>query len=127
MSLGRTRFVIQALYFVLIARSLGQSTIKLIGVVALVGIVYPFGTGAATRWPECVAGCQPRSVLGQGTATGGFELHTLRRSPALSHFALRVRFHFGWWCSWLGPTFGLSIIQLCGQAFQTFEGCSGLP
>src|SRR6266436_7209570 len=46
MSLGQGfRLVIQALYFVLIARSLGAANYgAFIGVVALVGIVYPFAT-----------------------------------------------------------------------------------
>src|SRR5712692_2150755 len=46
MALGQgLRLVIQALYFVLIARSLGAVNYgAFIGVVALVGIVYPFAT-----------------------------------------------------------------------------------
>ncbi len=50
MALGQgLRLVIQALYFVLIARSLGAVNYgAFIGVVALVGIVYPFATSVCT-------------------------------------------------------------------------------
>ena len=128
MSLGQgLRLVIQALYFVLIARSLGAVNYgAFIGVVALVGIVYPFATvGSGNLLVKNVS--RDASLFG---LYWGRALATTAVSSSilfgvvltLSHFALPNSIPFRLVVLVAGSDlFGLSIIQLCGQAFQTFE------
>src|SRR6476620_11267842 len=71
MTLGQgLRLIIQALYFVEIARSLGAANYgAFIGVVALVGIVYPFGTlGSGNLLVKNVARDASRFALSWGRA-----------------------------------------------------------
>jgi O-antigen/teichoic acid export membrane protein len=128
MSLGQgLRLVIQALYFVLIARSLGAVNYgAFIGVVALVGIVYPFGTvGSGNLLVKNVS--RDASLFGlywgRALATTAVSSSILFGVVlALSHFALPGSIPFRLVVLVAGSDlFGLSIIQLCGQAFQTFE------
>jgi O-antigen/teichoic acid export membrane protein len=128
MALGQgLRLVIQALYFVLIARSLGAVNYgAFIGVVALVGIVYPFATlGSGNLLIKNVS--RDPSLFGE---YWGRALTTTAVSSSvlfsvvllLSHFALPNSIPFRLVLLVAGSDlFGLSIIQLCGQAFQTFE------
>ena len=128
MSLGQgLRLVIQALYFVLIARSLGAVNYgAFIGVVALVGIVYPFATvGSGNLLVKNVS--RDASLFGlywgRALATTAISSSVLFAVVlTLSHFALPSSIPFRLVVLVAGSDlFGLSIIQLCGQAFQTFE------
>ena len=128
MALGQGfRLVIQALYFVVIARSLGAANYgAFIGVVALVGIVYPFGTlGSGNLLVKNVSRDASRFALYWGralvtTAVASSALFSV--VLALSHFALPGSIPFQLVLLVAGSDlFGLSIIQLCGQAFQAFE------
>jgi len=128
MALGQGfRLVIQALYFVAIARSLGAANYgAFIGVVALVGIVYPFGTlGSGNLLVKNVARDTSRFALYWGralvtTAVASSALFSV--VLALSHFALPGSIPFRLVLLVAGSDlFGLSIIQLCSQAFQAFE------
>jgi O-antigen/teichoic acid export membrane protein len=128
MALGQgLRLVIQALYFVLIARSLGAVNYgAFIGVVALVGIVYPFATLGSgnlliknvSRDASLFPVCWGRALT--TTAVSSSILFSI--VLPLSHFALPSSIPFRLVLLVAGSDlFGLSIIQLCGQAFQTFE------
>jgi O-antigen/teichoic acid export membrane protein len=128
MALGQgLRLVIQALYFVLIARSLGAVNYgAFIGVVALVGIVYPFATlGSGNLLIKNVS--RDASLFGlywgRALATTVVSSSILFSAVLLlSHFALPGSIPFRLVLLVAGSDlFGLSIIQLCGQAFQTFE------
>src|SRR5216683_2102374 len=128
MSLGQGfRLVIQALYFVLIARSLGAVNYgAFIGVVALVGIVYPFATlGSGNLLIKNVARDTTLFGLywGRALATTAVASSILFSAVLLlSHFALPGSIPLRLVLLVAGSDlFGLSIIQLCGQAFQTFE------
>jgi O-antigen/teichoic acid export membrane protein len=128
MTLGQgLRLVIQALYFVLIARSLGAVNYgAFVGVVALVGIVYPFATlGSGNLLVKNVSRDANLFGLywGRALATTAVSSSILFSAVLfLSHFALPGSIPFRLVILVAGSDlFGLSIIQLCGQAFQTFE------
>jgi O-antigen/teichoic acid export membrane protein len=128
MTLGQgLRLVIQALYFVLIARSLGAVNYgAFVGVVALVGIVYPFATlGSGNLLVKNVSRDAKLFGLywGRALATTAVSSSILFSAVLLlSHFALPGSIPFRLVILVAGSDlFGLSIIQLCGQAFQTFE------
>jgi O-antigen/teichoic acid export membrane protein len=128
MTLGQgLRLVIQALYFVLIARSLGAVNYgAFVGVVALVGIVYPFATlGSGNLLVKNVSRDANLFGLywGRALATTAVSSSVLFSAVLfLSHFALPGSIPFRLVILVAGSDlFGLSIIQLCGQAFQTFE------
>ncbi len=128
MTLGQgLRLVIQALYFVLIARSLGAVNYgAFVGVVALVGIVYPFATLGSgnllvknvSRDANLFGWCWGRALAITAVSSSVLFSAVL----FLSHFALPGSIPFRLVILVAGSDlFGLSIIQLCGQAFQTFE------
>src|SRR6266851_2188775 len=128
MSLGQGfRLVIQALYFVLIARSLGAANYgAFIGVVALVGIVYPFATlGSGNLLVKNVA--RDASLFarywGRALVTTAVASSVLFAAVlVLSHFALPSSIPFRLVLLVAGSDlFGLSITQVCSQAFQAFE------
>ena len=128
MTLGQgLRLVIQALYFVLIARSLGAVNYgAFIGVVALANIVYPFASlGGGNILIKNVS--RDASLFGlywgRALATTAISGSILFSAVLLlSHFALPASIPFRLVVLVAGSDlFGLSIIQLCGQAFQTFE------
>jgi O-antigen/teichoic acid export membrane protein len=121
------RLVIQAAYFIEIARSLGASNYgAFIGVVALVGIAYPFGAlGGGNLLVKNVA--RDRSLF--AAYWGRSLVVTAACSSALLVVVL--------WVSRLvlpasipmrlvllvagADLVGLNIIGICGQAFQAFE------
>ena len=128
MTLGQgLRLVIQALYFVLIARSLGAVNYgAFIGVVALANIVYPFASlGGGNILIKNVS--RDASLFGlywgRALATTAISGSILFSAVLLlSHFALPASIPFRLVVLVAGSDlFGLSVIQLCGQAFQTFE------
>jgi O-antigen/teichoic acid export membrane protein len=112
---------------VVIARSLGAANYgAFIGVVALVGILYPFATlGGGNLLVKNVARDASlfslywgRALVTMAVASSVFFVAVL----VLSHFALPDSIPFRLVLLVAGSDlFGLSIIQLCGQAFQTFE------
>jgi O-antigen/teichoic acid export membrane protein len=121
------RLVIQALYFVEIARSLGAANYgAFIGVVALVGIAYPFGAlGSGNLLVKNVA--RDRTLyptyLGRAlaitTVTSSILLVVVL---LLSHFALPAAIPLPLVLLVAGADlFGLNIITVCSQAFQAFE------
>jgi len=128
MTIGQgARLVVQALYFTVIARSLGVSNYgAFVGVVALVGIFYPFGSaGRGNLLVRNVA--RDRSTLPHmwgaalsvATVFGGFLIALLM---ILYHFALpasipgRLVLLVA-----LSDIVGLNIILISGQAFQAFD------
>jgi O-antigen/teichoic acid export membrane protein len=128
MSLGQgLRLVIQALYFVLIARSLGAGNYgAFIGVVALVNIVYPFaplGSGGLLIKNVARDAGLFRLSWGRALAITAVASSVLFTAVLLvSHFVLPDSIPFRLVLLVAGSDlFGLSIIQLCGQAFQAFE------
>lgn len=121
------RLIIQALYFVEIARSLGVRNYgAFIGVVALVGIVYPFGSlGSGNLLVKNVA--RDRSLFpsywGRAlaiTATFGFVLIAVVLE--ISRVALPAEISV-WLVAMVAVSdiLGLNIITQAGQAFQAFE------
>jgi O-antigen/teichoic acid export membrane protein len=121
------RLAIQALYFVEIARSLGARNYgAFIGVVALVGIVYPFGAlGSGNLLVKNVSRDKSLFPLYWGralatTAICGSLL--LLVVLALSHFALPAEIPLLLVALVAASDLlGLNIITVCGQAFQAFE------
>jgi O-antigen/teichoic acid export membrane protein len=121
------RLVIQAAYFTVIARSLGASNYgAFIGVAALVGIVFPFGTlGSGNLLVKNVA----RDKTLFATCWGQALLITLACTSllfaavaGLSHFLLPHTIPFRLVLLVSGADlFGLSVIALCGNAFQALE------
>ncbi len=121
------RLVIQALYFVEIARSLGVRNYgAFVGVVALVGIVYPFGSLGSgnllvknvARDPSLFSVCWGRALA--ITLTFGIFLTSL--VVILSRFALPAEI------PWtlvamvaISDVIGLNLITQASQAFQAFE------
>lgn len=121
------RLVIQALYFVEIARSLGATNYgAFIGVVALVGIVFPFGSlGSGNLLIKNVA--RDESLF---PAYWGRALATTVVTSSILLFVVLLASRVA-----LPPTipltlvllvagadlFGLNVITICGQAFQAFE------
>jgi O-antigen/teichoic acid export membrane protein len=128
MSIGQgLRLAIQAAYFIVIARSLGVSNYgAFVGVIALVGILSPFGSlGSGPLMIKEVS--RDRRVFG---SVWGMALITLAVSSSVligvvlvvSHFALpsviplRLVFVVA-----VSDILGLNIILLACQAFQAFE------
>jgi O-antigen/teichoic acid export membrane protein len=121
------KLVIQALYFTVIARSLGATRYgAFVGVVGLVGILFPFGTlGSGYLLIKNVARDphQFRQNWGSALSTTVLASSILFGVVVLlSHFILPatipVRLVMFVAASDL---FGLSIIGLCGQAFLAFD------
>lgn len=121
------RLVIQALYFIEIARSLGVRNYgAFVGVVALVAIVYPFGAlGSGNLLVKNVS--RDKSLFptywGRAivtTAVCGSILLLL--VLAASHFALPPQIPL-LLIALVGASdlFGLNIITISGQSFQSFE------
>ena len=128
MTLGQAfRLVIQALYFIEIARSLGVRNYgAFIGVVALVGIVYPFGSlGSGNLLVKNVA--RRRSLFadywGRALAvTAAFGTVLIVVVLAISRFALPPEIPVLLVAMVaVSDILGLNIITQAGQAFQAFE------
>ena len=121
------RLVIQALYFVEIARSLGVRNYgAFISVVALVGIVYPFGSlGGGNLLVKNVARDSSLFSLYWGRAlvlTSTFGLVLLGAVLLLSRFALPREIPLLLVAMIaVSDIVGLNLITQCGQAFQAFE------
>jgi O-antigen/teichoic acid export membrane protein len=121
------RLIIQAFYFVEIARSLGAANYgAFVGVVALVGITYPFGAlGSGNLLVKNVArdrGLFP-TYWGRALAvTAASSSILLVAVLILSHFALPAAIPLRLVLLVAGADlFGLNVITVCGQAFQAFE------
>ncbi len=121
------RLVIQALYFIEIARSLGVRNYgAFVGVVALVAIVYPFGAlGSGTLLVKNVSRDKSLFPSYWGTAivtTAVCGSILLLLVLAVSHFALPPQIPL-LLIALVGASdlFGLNIITISGQAFQSFE------
>jgi O-antigen/teichoic acid export membrane protein len=121
------RLIIQALYFIAIARVLGVSQYgAFIGVLALVGIAVPFGTlGTGNLLIKNVSRDQKRFVTYWGsalltTALSGSVLFIavllLSRFSLPSDIPLRLISLVS-----ISDILGLNIVTLCGQAFQAFD------
>jgi O-antigen/teichoic acid export membrane protein len=121
------RLVIQALYFVEIARSLGVRNYGVfISVVALVGIVYPFaslGSGNllvknVARDPSCFSRYWGRALA----ITVSFGTVLLALVLALAAFLLprEVPWTLVWFIA-ASDIFGLNLITQASQVFQAFE------
>jgi O-antigen/teichoic acid export membrane protein len=121
------RLVIQALYFVEIARSLGATNYgAFIGVVALVGIVFPFGSlGSGNLLIKNVARDKTffPSYWGRALATTAATSSVLLFVVLLvSRFVLPPAIPFILVLLVAGADlFGLNVITICAQAFQAFE------
>ena len=121
------RLVIQALYFVEIARSLGVRNYgAFIGVVALVGIVYPFGSlGSGNLLVKNVARDRSLFPVYWGRALAittalGFVL--IGVVLAISRFVLPVEIPALLVAMVaISDVLGLNLITQAGQAFQAFE------
>jgi O-antigen/teichoic acid export membrane protein len=121
------RLIIQALYFVEIARSLGVRNYgAFISVVALVGIVYPFGSlGSGNLLVKNVARDSSLFSLYWGRAlalTCTFGLLLLGVVLLLSSLALPREIPLLLVAMVaVSDILGLNLITQCGQAFQAFE------
>jgi O-antigen/teichoic acid export membrane protein len=125
------RLVIQAAYFTVIARSLGANNYgAFIGVVALVGIVFPFGTLGSgnllvknvARDKTLFATCWGQALLTTAVCTSLL----FGAVVVLSHLMLPSAIPFRLVLLVTGADlFGLSIITLCGNAFQALERLKG--
>jgi len=121
------RLVIQALYFVEIARSLGAANYgAFIGVVALVGIAFPFGAlGSGNLLVKNVARDRATFPIYWGRAlavTGASSSLFFVVLATLSHIVLPAAIPLRLVLLVAGADlFGLNIITVCGQAFQAFE------
>lgn len=121
------RLVIQALYFVLIARSLGASGYgAFIGVVALVGIVYPFGDlGSGGLLVKNVSRDKSLFPAYWGTAlvrTAASSSVLFVAVLVLSHFTLPSAIPLMLVLLVAGADLlGLNIISMCGLSFQAFD------
>jgi O-antigen/teichoic acid export membrane protein len=121
------RLVIQALYFIEIARSLGASNYgAFVGVVALVGITYPFGAlGSGNLLVKNVARDPSlfRAYWGRALAiTAAVSSILLVVVLSVSRFVLPASIPLTLVLFVAGADlFGLNIITVCGQAFQAFE------
>jgi O-antigen/teichoic acid export membrane protein len=121
------RLVIQGFYFVEIARSLGASQYGgFVGVVALVGIAFPFADwGSGPLLVEKVSREHTLFAIYWGRAlvtivTTGSVLWLL--VLALSRFALPAQIPIGLVVAVsASDLFGLSLITVCGNAFQAFD------
>ena len=121
------RFVIQALYFIEIARSLGATNYgAFVGVVALVGIAYPFGPlGAGNLLIKHVARDRSQFARCWGHALvtiGVCGSVLLAVVLAASRFALPGSIPARLVLLVAGADlFGLNLVTVSGQAFQAFE------
>jgi O-antigen/teichoic acid export membrane protein len=121
------KLVIQALYFTVIARSLGpQNYGAFVGVVGLVGILFPFGTlGSGYLLIKNVARNrnQFQKYLGAALFTTSLSSSVLFTLVVLaSHFLLPVAIPIRLvMLVAASDLFGMSITGICGQAFQAFE------
>jgi O-antigen/teichoic acid export membrane protein len=121
------RLIIQALYFIEIARSLGAANYgAFIGVVAFVGIAYPFGAlGSGNLLVKNVA--RDRNLFpsywGRALATTGATSSALLVALlTLSRFALPPAIPLRLVLLVAGADlFGLNVITVSGQSFQAFE------
>jgi O-antigen/teichoic acid export membrane protein len=128
MSIGQgARLVVQALYFTLIARSLGVANYgAFVGVVALVGVLYPFGSaGRGNLLVRNVARDRTTFCKMWGAAlaiSGIFGGFLIALVMALYHFALPASIP-GRLVLLVAASdiIGLNIILVSGQAFQAFE------
>lgn len=121
------RLAIQALYFAVIARGLGVKNYgSFVGVVALVGILCPFGTLGSgfliikniSRAPHLFAQYWGRGLLTTATATSILFVFVL----LIARFALPTAIPMKLIMLVAGSDlFGMSITTLCSQAFQAFE------
>jgi O-antigen/teichoic acid export membrane protein len=121
------RLVIQALYFIEIARSLGVRNYgAFVGVVALVAIVYPFGALGSgnllvknvSRDKTLFATYWGRALVTTALCGSILLLFVL----AVSHFALPPQIPL-FLVALVGASdlFGLNIVTISGQAFQSFD------
>src|ERR1700730_334516 len=121
------RLVIQALYFVAIARSLGTRNYgAFVGVVALVGIVYPFGDfGSGNLLVKNVS--REKGLFG---TYWGMALTTTAVTSAgllvgvllLAHFVLPTTIPLALVTLVAAADLvGLNIITVCAQSFQAFD------
>jgi O-antigen/teichoic acid export membrane protein len=121
------KLVIQALYFTVIARSLGpQNYGAFVGVVGLVGILLPFGTlGSGYLLIKNVARNknQFQKYLGAALLTTSLSSSVLFTLVVLaSRFLLPVAIPIRLvMLVAASDLFGMSITGICGQAFQAFE------
>jgi O-antigen/teichoic acid export membrane protein len=121
------RLVIQAIYFIEIARSLGASSYgAFIGVVALVGIAYPFGAlGSGNLLVKNVARDQSLFAAYWGRAlaiTAAASSVLLAAVLCLSHVVLPASIPLRLVLLVAGADLvGLNIVTVSGQAFQAFE------
>jgi O-antigen/teichoic acid export membrane protein len=121
------RLIIQALYFVEIARSLGAANYgAFIGVVALVGIAFPFGAlGSGNLLVKNVSRDRAHfpAYWGRALATTSASSSVLfALLLVLSHLILPAAIPLRLVLLVGGADlFGLNIITVCGQAFQAFE------
>ncbi len=121
------RLVIQALYFIEIARSLGVRNYgAFVGVVALVAIVYPFGAlGSGNLLVKNVSRDKTLFATYWGRAlvtTASCGSILLLFVLAVSHFALPPQIPL-FLVALVGASdlFGLNIVTISGQAFQSFD------
>jgi O-antigen/teichoic acid export membrane protein len=121
------KLVIQALYFTVIARSLGAENYgAFVGVVGLVGILLPFGTlGSGYLLIKNVARNrnQFQKCLGAALMTTSLSTSFLFAVVVLAaHFVLPVAIPIRLvMLVAASDLFGMSITGICGQAFQAFE------
>lgn len=121
------RLIIQAFYFIEIAKSLGVRNYgAFVAVVALVGVVYPFGSlGSGNLLVRNVARDRAAFALSWGRAfaiTLAFGILLSSLVIAVSRFALPAEI------PWMlvatvavADVIGLNLITQAGQAFQAFE------
>jgi O-antigen/teichoic acid export membrane protein len=121
------RLIIQALYFIEIARSLGAANYgAFIGVVALVGIAFPFGAlGSGNLLVKNVARDRNHFPAYWGralTVTAASSSILYVALLFVSHVALPGAIPLRLVLLVAGADlFGLNVITICGQAFQAFE------
>jgi O-antigen/teichoic acid export membrane protein len=121
------RLVIQAVYFVAIARSLGTRNYgAFVGVVALVGIVYPFGDfGSGNLLVKNVSRERGlfRTYWGRAlTTTAVTSAGLLVGVLLLAHFVLPTTIPLTLVILVAAADLvGLNIITVCGQSFQAFD------
>jgi O-antigen/teichoic acid export membrane protein len=121
------RLIIQAVYFIEIARSLGVSNYgAFVGVVALVGVVYPFASlGSGNLLVKNVARDTRLFAAYWGralTLTSCFGTILFLAVCLVSHFLLPPAIpRLLVVMVAAADIFGLSVITLCAQAFQAYE------
>jgi O-antigen/teichoic acid export membrane protein len=128
MSLGQGfRFAVQAVYFTVIARSLGsQNYGTFVGVAALVSMLYPFGSLGSgnlliknvARDPKTFHKMWGISLLTTACCGSMLVLVVLGLSTIVLPSGIPVRLVL---CVALSDIVGLSLITIAGQAFQAME------